>query len=217
MKAYVWSRRCRQTKAVKKALGKLKPGSAASVAGRGAGPFDYIAVLQGHALTTSVQRSGRHRVDRGGHAHDHLSRGVDRMRGRARLLVGFVLGVVTVVGPAARAQGPQQAPAPQYLPFSEFAADDSAAQRSARQAYNDSVERYNKALYDYHLTLAQLNQLADVHNNPTTAPAERDKARAEAAPLRTKLETLRRDVTTLVATVDEARRKASQAGVTLIR
>jgi hypothetical protein len=139
------------------------------------------------------------------------------MSGRTRLLVGLVVGLATVVGSAARAQGPQQAPAPQYLPFSEFAADDSTAQRSARQAYNDSVERYNKALYDYHVTLAQINQLADMHNNPTATVAERDKARADAAPLRTKLETLRRDVTGLVASVDEARRKASQAGVTLIR
>ena len=132
---------------------------------------------------------------------------------------GFLLGILavlaTLVGFAAHAQGPQAQP-PQYLPFSEFAADDSAAQRSARMAYNDSIERYNKALYDYHVTLGQVNQLADLHNSAGTA-AEREKARADAVPVRAKLETLRRDVVALAAAVDQARRKASQAGVTLSR
>jgi hypothetical protein len=137
------------------------------------------------------------------------------MRGGAGFLIGLAVGLATLVSPAIQAQGPQ-VPAPQYLPFSEFAADDSPAQRSARQAYNESVERYNKALYDYHVTLAQINQLADLHNGAATA-AERDKARADAAPLRTKLDALRREVNTLVAAVDQARRKASQAGVTVTR
>jgi hypothetical protein len=139
------------------------------------------------------------------------------MRGLARLLIGLAVGLASLAGSVARAQGPPpQAPAPQYLPFSEFAADDSAAQRSARQAYNDSVERYNKALYDYHVTLGQVNQLADAYGQAATA-ADRDKLKADAAPLRAKLETLRRDATTLAASVDEARRKANQAGVTLAR
>ena len=135
------------------------------------------------------------------------------------VVVGLVLGVATLVS-VAGAQSPQpqtQVPAPQYLPFSEFTTDESEAQRSARQGYNDAVERYNKTLYDYHVTLAQVNQLADLYSNPTSSPSERDKARADATPLRAKLDSLRRDATTLAAAVDQARRKASQAGVTLTR
>ena len=136
----------------------------------------------------------------------------------ARLAVALALAgaFASLAGAAARAQAPQT-PAPQYLPFSEFGTDDSATQRSARQTYNDAVERYNKALYDYHVTLDQINRLADVHNSPTATPAERDKARADAAPLRTKLDALRRDVNALAAGVDQARRKASQSGVTVTR
>jgi len=138
-----------------------------------------------------------------------------------RFLVALATGLAALGGSVARAQAPQtpaaQAPAPQYLPFSEFAADDSEAQRSARQAYNDAVERYNKALYDYHVTLAQINQLADVYNSPTATVVERDKARADAVPLRAKLDSLRRDVNSLATGVDQARRKANQAGVILAR
>ena len=138
-----------------------------------------------------------------------------------RFLVALATGLAALGGSVARAQAPQtpaaQAPAPQYLPFSEFAADDSEAQRSARQAYNDAVERYNKALYDYHVTLGQHDQLVDLYNRAGVSPAEQEKARAEAAPLRAKLETLRRDATALAVAVDQARRKASQVGVTLTR
>ena len=136
------------------------------------------------------------------------------------VVVGVALGVALGVGSVASAQCPQsqsQTPAPQYLPFSEFATDDSEIQRSARQAYNDAVERYNKSLYDYHVTLGQVNQLADLYNCPTATPVERDKARADATPLRTKLDSLRRDATTFAAAVDQARRKASQTGVTFTR
>jgi hypothetical protein len=146
------------------------------------------------------------------------------MNGRAgSVFGGAALGVALLVGSVARAQCPQpqnaqpQSPAPQYLPFSEFASDDSETQRSARQSYNDAVERYNKTLYDYHVTLGQVNQLADLYNCPTATPAERDKARAESTSLRAKLESLRRDATTLAAAVDQARRKASQTGVTFTR
>jgi uncharacterized protein YlxW (UPF0749 family) len=66
------------------------------------------------------------------------------------------------------------------------------------------------------VTLGQINQLADVHNQAGTS-AEQEKARTDAAPLRAKLQTLRRDATALAAAVDQARRKASQAGVTLTR
>ena len=82
--------------------------------------------------------------------------------------------------------------------------------------HREAVEKYNKALYDYHVTLGQHDQLVDAGNRATT-PAEREKARADAAPLRAKLETLRRDVTSLAGAVDQARRRASQAGVTLTR
>jgi len=146
------------------------------------------------------------------------------MNGRAGgVVVGAALGVALLVGSVARAQCPQpqgtqtQNPAPQYLPFSEFATDDSEVQRSARQTYNDAVERYNKALYDYHVTLGQVNQLADLYNCPTATAAERDKARADATPLKAKLDSLRRDATTLAAAVDQARRKASQTGLTFTR
>jgi hypothetical protein len=129
----------------------------------------------------------------------------------ALLALSALAGLVTGVG----AQAPA-APRPQYLPFAEFVNDDSASQISAKQAYNEVVEKYNKALYDYHVTLGQHDQLVDAGNRATT-PAEREKARADAAPLRAKLATLRKDVTSLAGAVDQARRKASQAGVTLTR
>jgi hypothetical protein len=129
----------------------------------------------------------------------------------ALLALSALAGLVTGVGAQEAA-----APRPQYLPFVEFGNDDSASQISAKQAYNEVVEKYNKALYDYHVTLGQHDQLVDAGNRATT-PAEREKARADAAPFRAKLETLRKDVTSLAGAVDQARRKASQAGVTLTR
>jgi hypothetical protein len=137
------------------------------------------------------------------------------MRRGRRLLIGLLAGLAALAGPGASAQTPQ-APRPQYLPFAEFGSDDSGPQVSAKQAYNDTVERYNKALYDYHVTLGQHDQLVDAGNRAGTL-AEQEKARAEAAPLRAKLQTLRRDVMALATAVDQARRNASQAGVTLTR
>ena len=136
------------------------------------------------------------------------------MSGSARLLIGLAVGLAALAGADAAAQGSQR---PLYLPFAEFAPDDSAPQLSAKQAYNDAVERYNKALYDYHVTLGQHDQLVDLYNRTGTPTAEQERARADAAPLRAKLQTLRRDVTTLAAAVDQARRRATQAGVTLTR
>jgi hypothetical protein len=134
-----------------------------------------------------------------------------------RLLIALAVGLAALAGPGTSAQGPpSQSQRPQYLPFAEFASDDSAPQVSVKQAYNDAVERYNKTLYDYHVTLGQHDQLVEQHNRAGT-PAEQEKARADASPLRTKLLTLRRDVTTLAAAVDQARRRATQAGVTLTR
>ena len=135
--------------------------------------------------------------------------------GARLLLVGVLMGLAALIGAGTSAQGPQ-AQSPQYLPFAEFASDESAVQRSAKQAYNDAVERYNKALYDYHVTLGQHDQLVDVYNRAGT-PAGREKARADAAPLRARLQTLSNDVTALAAAVDQTRRKASQTGVTLTR
>ena len=135
------------------------------------------------------------------------------MSGGARLLVGLAVGLAALTGPVAAAQEPQR---PQYLPYTEFASDDAASHLAAKQAYNDAVERYNRALYEYHVILGQHDQLVELHNHAGT-PAEQDKARADAAPLRAKLQTLRRDVTTLAAAVDQARRRAAQAGVTLTR
>jgi hypothetical protein len=137
------------------------------------------------------------------------------MRRSGRLLIGLLAGLAALAGPGAKAQAPQ-APLPQYLPFAEFASEDSAPQVSAKQAYNDTVERYNKALYDYHVTLGQHDHLVDTGNRAGT-PVEQEKARADAAPLRAKLQTLHRDVMALAASVDQARRRASQAGVTLTR
>jgi hypothetical protein len=138
------------------------------------------------------------------------------MRGGARLLVGISAGLASLVASGAGTQ-PSQAPPPQYLPFAEFAPEDSAPQLAAKQGYNAAVEQYNKALYDYHVTLGQHDQLVDLYNRPGASSAEREKARAEAAPLRAKLETLRRDVESLARAVDQARRRATQAGVTLTR
>ena len=136
----------------------------------------------------------------------------DRTR---RLLVAALAGLAVLTGSGAAAQGPQ-AQSPQYLSFAEFAPDDSTVQRSVKQAYNDVVERYNKALYDYHVTLGQHDQLVDAYNRAGT-PGERDKARADAAPLRARLQTLRHEVTALASAVDQARRKASESGVIITR
>jgi delta 1-pyrroline-5-carboxylate dehydrogenase len=132
-----------------------------------------------------------------------------------RLLVGALVGLAVLTGSGAATQGPQ-AQSPQYLSFAEFAPDDSAVQRSVKQAYNDAVERYNKALYDYHVTLGQHDQLVDAYNRSGT-PGEREKARADAVPLRARLQTLRNDVTALASAVDQARRKATQSGVIFTR
>ena len=137
------------------------------------------------------------------------------MSGGARALVGLLVGLAALTGAGAGAKAqPPQAARPQYLPFAEFAPEDSTQRVSAKQAYNDAVERYNKALYDYHVTLSQHDQLVDAGNSAGT-PAEQEKARVDAAPLRARLQTLRREVTALAAGVDQARRKARQAGVSL--
>src|SRR5262245_15475695 len=106
------------------------------------------------------------------------------MKGRAPVLCGLLAGLILVLSTGARAQGPSApaAPRPEYLPFAEFAAGESAQQIAAKQAYNDAVERYNKALYEYHVTLGQHDQLVEAYNRGGS-PAELEKARADAAPL----------------------------------
>jgi seryl-tRNA synthetase len=132
------------------------------------------------------------------------------MKRVTNLLAGLTVGIVAIAG----AQTP---PRPQYLPFAEFASDDTSAHVTAKQAYNDAVERYNKAIYEYHVTLGQHDQLVDLYNRAGMSAAQQEKARADAAPLRAKLQTLRGEVTRLAAAVDDARRRATQAGVTLPR
>jgi hypothetical protein len=107
-----------------------------------------------------------------------------------------------------------QAPRPEYLPYAEFRGDEPAAHHAVKQAYNEAVERYNKALYDYYVTLDRHDQLVEAFTRASN-PAEQQKARAEAAPLRARLQVLRRDVTAAAAAVDQAKRRAAQAGVTL--
>jgi hypothetical protein len=135
------------------------------------------------------------------------------MSAGTRLLVALVVGLATTV---ASAQGGGAA-RPQYLPFAEFSSDESASHVAIKQGYNEAVERYNKALYAYHVILGQHDQLVEQASRSQTTPAEREKARADAAPLRARLQTLRGEVTSLAAAVDQARQRASQAGVTLTR
>jgi hypothetical protein len=136
------------------------------------------------------------------------------MRRPVRLLVASAIGLASLAGLDG---GAQTSPRPQYLPFAEFNNDDAPSHVVAKQAYNSAVEKYNKALYDYHVTLGQIDQLVELHNRAGTPVEQQEKARADATPLRAKLQTLRRDVTSLAAAVDDARRRASQAGVTLSR
>jgi hypothetical protein len=105
---------------------------------------------------------------------------------------------------------------PNYLPYAEFSGDDTSQAVTLKRAYNDAVQRYNQGLYDYHLTLERHDRLVDLHNK-TTDPAEQKKAREEATALRTKLGGLRRDVTAMARTVDEAWTRAAAGGVPIRR
>jgi hypothetical protein len=109
-----------------------------------------------------------------------------------------------------------QSTRPNYLPYAEFAANDSSQVVTLKRVYNDAVQRYNQGLYDYHVTLEQHDRLVDLHNR-TTDSAEQKKAREEAMALRTKLGTLRRDVSAFAKAVDEAWARAAAAGVSIRR
>ena len=121
-------------------------------------------------------------------------------------LAASVLGVPVVV--------PAQSTKPNYLPFAEFSPADTQAQIDFKKAYNDAAERYNKVLYDYHATLEQHDRLVELYR-ASSDPAERQRAKDEAAPLRAKLASLRRDAAASFGAVDQAARRAEAAGVSI--
>jgi hypothetical protein len=106
---------------------------------------------------------------------------------------------------------------PSYLPFAEFGSQDSREHIAAKRDYNQAIHRYNQTLYEYHVTLERHDRLTEVHNAPATDPAARQQAREEAERLRTKLGDLGRDVKARAAEVDQAWRRAADAGVTITR
>jgi hypothetical protein len=136
-----------------------------------------------------------------------------------RLSAVTVLAGALALGMAASGQ-PSARPAsaaPPYLSYTEFAADDTPATVALKRAYNDTVQRYNQSLYEYHVTLERHDRLVDVYNNQSSDPAERRKAREEAEALRVRLNALGRDVRARAGQVDDAARRAAAGGVTLTR
>jgi hypothetical protein len=129
-------------------------------------------------------------------------------RGAAGVLAALALVLAVTAG--------AQPAKPNYLPYADFASDDSPPALGLKRAYNEAVQRYNQSLYDYHVTLEKHDQLVDMHNRSTDT-AERKRTREEGDVLRTRLTALRRDVTTRAAAVDEAARRAVASGVTLPR
>jgi len=127
-----------------------------------------------------------------------------------RLAAGLLAATVLAVGGGLDAEPAK----PQYLPYAAFTAEDTAERIGLKQAYNDAVLRYNDGLYDYHVTLGKHDQLVELYNG-STDPVERQKARDQAAPLRAKLATLRGEVTSRAAAVDQAARRAAAAGVSI--
>jgi hypothetical protein len=132
-----------------------------------------------------------------------------------RRAAGLVLLVATVLG-IAPSPGAQIA-RPDYLPFAEFGSQDTREQIAAKRDYNQAIHRYNQALYEYHVTLERHDRLTEIHNAPATDPAERQRARAEAERLRVKIADLAGDVKTRAAEVDQAWRRAADAGVSITR
>jgi N12 class adenine-specific DNA methylase len=125
-------------------------------------------------------------------------------------------GVLTALALTLAATAGAQHAKPNYLPYAEFAGNDTPQAVGLKRSYNEAIQRYNQALYDYHVTLEKHDLLVDVHNRSTDT-AERKKTREEAEALRARLTALRRDVTTRAAAVDEAARRAVAGGVTLPR
>jgi hypothetical protein len=126
-------------------------------------------------------------------------------------LLAAALAAIVLAGPAVA-----QLTKPNYLPFAEFTAGDSPERTAVKRGYNDAVNRYNQALYEYHVTLENHDRLVDAYNG-STDPAERKKVRDEAEALRARLATLRREVTNRAAAVDQAARRAAAAGVSITR
>lgn len=132
-------------------------------------------------------------------------------RTSARLLAAAAVAGCLLAG-GARAQ--PQPTKPEYLPYVKFSPADTPQQVSLKHAYNEAVQRYNQARYDYLVTLERHNRLVDVHNT-STDPTEKKRAREEAQPLRAKLEDLRRSVTVRAGAVDQAARRAAAGGVSI--
>jgi hypothetical protein len=105
---------------------------------------------------------------------------------------------------------------PTYLPYAEFANEDTSEVVTLKRGYNDAVQRYNQGLYDYHVTLEKHDRLVEIHNR-SIDPAEQKKAREEAQGLRTRLGVLKRDVTAMAKAVDEAWARAAARGVSIKR
>ena len=125
------------------------------------------------------------------------------------LLTPLVIAATLIAGGATcAAEGTK----PQYLPYVAFTPDDTAQRIALKEAYNQAVRRYNETLYDYHVTLERHDQAVERHNT-STDPAERQKAREEAAPLRARLATLRGEVSARAAAVDQAASRAAAGGV----
>jgi hypothetical protein len=139
-----------------------------------------------------------------------MPRGRDRLS--ARLLGRGALALLV----AALALPVLAQPRPNYLPYADFSKEDSGDAVALKRAYNDAVQRYNQGLYDYHVTLEKHDRLVDQHNR-SIDPAEQKKAREEAQGLRTRLGTLRREVTATAKAVDEAWARAAARGVSIRR
>jgi hypothetical protein len=140
-----------------------------------------------------------------------MPRGLDRLTRRLLAWGALALLVAALAVPALA-----QPTRPNYLPYADFSGDDSGQVVTLKRAYNDAVQRYNQGLYDYHVTLERHDRLVDLHNR-TIDPAEQKKAREEALALRTRLGSLRRDVSSLAKAVDEAWARAAAAGVSIRR
>ena len=130
------------------------------------------------------------------------------MRGAGRVLAGLLLAVAVTAS--------AQPAKPKYLPYVEFAPEDPPQTVGLKRGYNDAVQRYNQALYDYHVTLDRHDRLVEQYN-ASADPAEKRKTREEAESLRTRLGVLRRDVLARATAVDDAARRAAAAGVSISR
>jgi hypothetical protein len=127
-----------------------------------------------------------------------------------------LVGILALAASLAWLGGPvaAQSAKPNYLPFAEFSPRDTQTHIDLKKAYNDAVEKYNQVLYDYYATLEQHDRLVDLYQS-STDPAERQRARDEATPLRAKLSTLRGEAATAFTAVERASRRASAVGVSL--